>query len=177
MTTEQQHTIESVQKQLDAHGVRDIKLFRNEDVPLNDKTSQDLLNILGLYFDGEKETLPLLGDVDALLKNKDSAMTEQQHTITIPGLPEGWRAVAYRRPVFGEYYFYNDDIQQGKTGSGQFLIVEKIKPRRVVLEETWRWHINSTEGYVLVPAGSLIDMIDTEESQPDWMCYKVVKEE
>lgn len=58
------------------------------------------------------------------------------HNIEIEGLPEGWRAVAYRRPVFGEYYFYNDDIQQGKTGSGQFLIVEKIKPRRIVLEET-----------------------------------------
>ena len=62
--------------------------------------------------------------------------TEQKHTITIPGLPEGWRAVAYRRPVSGEYYFYNDDIQRGTTGSGQFLIVEKIKPRRIVLEET-----------------------------------------
>ena len=50
-------------------------------------------------------------------------------------------------------------------------------PRRIALEETGRWHINSTEGYVLVPAGSLIDMIDIEESQPDWMCYKVVEEE
>ena len=63
--------------------------------------------------------------------------TEQLHPIHIPGLPEGYRAVAYRRPVFGEYYFYNDDIQQGKTGSGQFLIVEKIKPRRdSILEVT-----------------------------------------
>ncbi len=61
---------------------------------------------------------------------------EQKHLIDIPGLPEGYRAVAYRRPVFGEYYFYNDGIQQGRTGSGQFLIVEKIKPRRIVLEET-----------------------------------------
>lgn len=31
--------------------------------------------------------------------------TEQQHTISIPGLPEGWRAVAYRRPIDGEYFF------------------------------------------------------------------------
>ena len=59
-----------------------------------------------------------------------------KYEIEIEGLPEGWKPVAYRRPVFGEYYFYNDDIQQGKTGSGQFLIVEKIKPRRIVLEET-----------------------------------------
>lgn len=103
--------------------------------------------------------------------------TEQKHTISIPGLPEGWRAVAYRRPVFGEYYFYNDDIQQGRTGLGQFLIVEKIKPCRIVLEELGHWHIDSTEGYVLVPAGSLIDMIDIEETQPDWVLYKVVEEE
>lgn len=38
--------------------------------------------------------------------------TEQKHEIDISGLPKGYRAVAYRRPVFGEYYFYNDDIQQ-----------------------------------------------------------------
>jgi len=74
--------------------------------------------------------------------------TEQLHPIHIPGLPEGYRAVAYRRPVFGEYYFYNDDIQQGKTGSGQFLIVEKIKPRRMVLEETTEK--NTPTGYTYV---------------------------
>ena len=73
--------------------------------------------------------------------------TEQKHTINIPGLPGGWRAVAYRRPISGEYYFYNDGIQQGKTGSGQFLIVEKIKPRRVVLEETDEANIPSGTTY------------------------------
>lgn len=73
--------------------------------------------------------------------------TEKKHTINIPGLPGGWRAVAYRRPISGEYYFYNDGIQQGKTGSGQFLIVEKIKPRRVVLEETEEANIPSGTTY------------------------------
>ncbi len=72
-------------------------------------------------------------------------MTEQ--TIDVTGLPEGWRAVAYRRPISGEYYFYNDGIQHGKTGSGQFLIVEKIKPRRVVLEETEEANIPSGTTY------------------------------
>ena len=70
-----------------------------------------------------------------------------KHEIEIEGLPEGWRAVAYRRPVFGEYYFYNDDIQQGRTGSGQFLIVEKIKPRRIVIEETGEDNIRYTSGH------------------------------
>lgn len=59
-----------------------------------------------------------------------------KHEIDVPDLPEGWRAVAYRTPVFGEYYFYNDGVHQCKTRLGQFLIVEKIQPRRIVLEET-----------------------------------------
>lgn len=71
-------------------------------------------------------------------------------TIEVEGLPEGWLAVAYRKPVFGEYYFYNDDIQQGKTGSGQFLIVEKIHPRRIVLEETEEIKTEENSGYVLL---------------------------
>ena len=73
--------------------------------------------------------------------------TERKHLIDIPGLPDGWRAVAYRRPVFGEYYFYNDDIQQGKTGSGQFLIVEKIKPRRIVPNRTDSYDPSSPNGF------------------------------
>ena len=63
-----------------------------------------------------------------------------KHTIDIEGLPEGWEPVAYRKPIFGEYYFYNDDIVQGKTGCGQFLIVKKKQPRRIVLEETDDFH-------------------------------------
>src|SRR5574343_603746 len=103
--------------------------------------------------------------------------TEQQHTITIPGLPRGWRAVAYRRPIEGEYFFdKNGGISlAGKDLYSSGLIIEKLKPRRIVLEELGHWHIGSTEGYVLAPAGFLIDMIDIEESQPDWVCYKVVK--
>lgn len=58
-----------------------------------------------------------------------------KHTIEIEGLPVGWEPVAYRKPIFGEYYFYNDDIVQGKTGCGQFLIVKRKQPHRIVLEE------------------------------------------
>ena len=102
-----------------------------------------------------------------------------KHEIEIEGLPEGWKAVAYRVPVDKIEHVLTDDCEIILANNIRFpcLIVEKIPPRRIVLEETGRWHINSTEGYVLVPAGSLIDMIDIEESQPDWMCYKVVEEE
>lgn len=102
-----------------------------------------------------------------------------KHEIEIEGLPEGWKAVAYRVPVDKIEHVLTDDGGIILTNNIRFpcLIVEKISPRRIVMEETGRWHINSTEGYVLVPSGSLIDMIDIEESQPDWMCYKVVEEE
>lgn len=103
-----------------------------------------------------------------------------KHEIEIEGLPEGWRAVAYRIALRGVDHVLRNGkvtIYNGFSDDENLLIVEKIMPHRIVLEETGRWHINSTEGYVLVPAGSLIDMIDIEESQPDWMCYKVVEEE
>lgn len=101
-----------------------------------------------------------------------------KHEIEIPGLPRGWRAVAYRRLENGDFYLNEQgEIVENYSLTIFALIVEKIKPHRIALEETGRWHINSTEGYVLVPAGSLIDMIDIEETQPDWMCYKVVEEE
>jgi hypothetical protein len=59
-------------------------------------------------------------------------------TIEVEGLPEGWKAVAYKKPIPGEYFI-------GYAGSvcfcnhleyGPRLIVEKIKPRQIVLEET-----------------------------------------
>ena len=60
-----------------------------------------------------------------------------KHTIDIPGLPEGWRAVAYRRPIEGEYFFdKNGGISlAGKDLYSSGLIIEKIKPHRIVLEE------------------------------------------
>lgn len=64
--------------------------------------------------------------------------TEQLHPISIPGLPKGWRAVAVRVPEMGEYILLLDDeiIRAEPYHRHCYLIVEKIKPRRVVLEET-----------------------------------------
>lgn len=62
-----------------------------------------------------------------------------QHAIEIEGLPYGWRAVAYRCPESGEYYLENNGIVIKHTGCKQkfpWIIVEKIQPRRIVLEET-----------------------------------------
>lgn len=59
--------------------------------------------------------------------------------IEIEGLPEGWKAVAYRCPESGEYYLENNGIVIKHTGCKQkfpWIIVEKTQPRRIVLEET-----------------------------------------
>lgn len=83
--------------------------------------------------------------------------TEQKHLIDIPGLPEGWRAVAYRRPIEGEYFFdKNGGISlAGKDLYSSGLIIEKIKPRRVVLEETGEDSPGNQEIYI---SGALISI-------------------
>ena len=61
-----------------------------------------------------------------------------KHEIEIPDLPEGWRAVAYRKPVNGRDHTLSDDDDPFLCMAIDYpcLIVEKIKPRRIVLEET-----------------------------------------
>lgn len=64
-----------------------------------------------------------------------------KHEIEIPDLPEGWRAVAFREPRLGEHYLsdINTVIRSNFNNCGESnLIVEQIKPRRIVLEETDR---------------------------------------
>jgi len=57
--------------------------------------------------------------------------------IEIEGLPEGWKAVAYRCPLKGENYLSSDGVQVAQYNFGNsWVIVEKIQPRRIVLEET-----------------------------------------
>ena len=57
--------------------------------------------------------------------------------IEVEGLPEGWKAVAYRVPTNGETCWHqNFGIYTATVSLTQCFIVEKIKPRRIVLEET-----------------------------------------
>lgn len=61
----------------------------------------------------------------------------KEHTITIEGLPEGWKAVAYRPPKIREFYLSINGVKEAHMDFENFwLIVEKIQPRRIVLEET-----------------------------------------
>ena len=72
-------------------------------------------------------------------------MTEQ--TIDVTGLPEGWKAVAHRKPLKEEYILYGDEICKPKGLMNRpWLIVEKIQPRRIVLEETYEDNSRYTSG-------------------------------
>lgn len=59
-----------------------------------------------------------------------------QHTIEVEGLPEGWKAVAYRLGKEGEMAFINKIWELERDSLCPVIIVEKIQPRRIVLEET-----------------------------------------
>ena len=61
-----------------------------------------------------------------------------KHEIEIPDLPEGWKAVAYRIPEKDENYLSIDGLVEKHDFRiySPRIIVEKIKPRRIVLEET-----------------------------------------
>ena len=57
--------------------------------------------------------------------------------IEVEGLPEGWKAVAYRVPKGNiEFVFIENVIRKAKPQDKKCLIIEKIQPRRIVLEET-----------------------------------------
>ena len=63
-------------------------------------------------------------------------MTKQTIEVDVP---EGWKAVAFRIPVRGENYINRKgrlDICLVDYEKDIVLIVEKIQPRRIVLEET-----------------------------------------
>lgn len=73
-----------------------------------------------------------------------------KHTIEIEGLPEGWEAVAYRVAVPNIEYTVTDDMEPMLCQmeiNYPTLIVQKTKPRRVVLEETDADNIRYTSGF------------------------------
>ncbi len=60
-----------------------------------------------------------------------------KYEIDIKGLPEGWKPVAYRRTLQNEYYLTNRGVEKAPYNlDNLWLVVEKIQPRRIVLEET-----------------------------------------
>lgn len=73
-----------------------------------------------------------------------------KHEIAIEGLPEGRRAVAYRIALCGVDHVLRNGkvtIYNGFSDDENLLIVEKIPPRRIVLEETEKNNFKYTNGF------------------------------
>lgn len=74
------------------------------------------------------------------------------HKIDIEGLPEGWKVVAIRKPIKGEYIFHLDQISKYLDLPIGIkvchIIVEKTKQRRIVLEETDELNPNYVPGFI-----------------------------
>ena len=69
--------------------------------------------------------------------------------IEIEGLPEGWKAIAYRVPKGNiEFVFIENVIREAKPQDKKCLIVEKIQPRRIVLEETEEKYLGCQTLYI-----------------------------
>ncbi len=71
-----------------------------------------------------------------------------KYEIDIEGLPEGWKAVAYR--IASNENVIDCGGVHFVTGTTKFpcLIVEKIQPRRIVLEETEEKHLGCQTLYI-----------------------------
>lgn len=76
-------------------------------------------------------------------------MGEIEKMIEIEGLPEGWKAVAYRVPKGNiEFVFIENVVREAKPQDKKCLIIEKIKPHRVVLEKTEEKHLGCQTLYI-----------------------------
>ena len=72
-----------------------------------------------------------------------------KYEIDIEGLPEGWKAVAYRVPKGNiEFVFIENVVRKAKPQDKKCLIVEKIQPRRIVLEETEEKYLGCQTLYI-----------------------------
>ena len=76
-------------------------------------------------------------------------MGEIEKMIEIEGLPEGWKAIAYRRPYPQEYILKSEGAMKVRIrGEQPWLIIERIKPHRVVLEKTEEKHLGCQTLYI-----------------------------
>lgn len=98
--------------------------------------------------------------------------TEQLHTISIPGLPDGWCGVAYRLPKIGEYFLFHGLVETAECDydENEYIILEKIQPRRIVLEETGEDNMKLDNGelatqFISLPSSPKIWQVVEEEEK------------
>lgn len=113
----------------------------NYSLEWKDKVDGDVFNLECFYYRVKKQyRVSLFSDGKTVSVDNEHRDRENmtKHEIEIPDLPEGWMPVSYRVPRYGENYLGKYGIETARHGdfSDQYLIVEKIPPRRIVLEET-----------------------------------------
>jgi len=97
-------------------------------------------------------------------------------TIEIEGLPEGWRAVAYRLPKNGEHMLNDDTVEICNYDAlTPWLIVEKIQPRRIVLESSTDSR-KAVFGDWIYNNGVIEQWRSQKESQSTYRIWREVKE-
>lgn len=88
-----------------------------------------------------------------------------QQTIEIEGLPEGWKAVAYRVPNIGEFLLGDDGqvwLVQDEQECKQ-IIVEKIQLRR--LEETDEIRVPDIGEWYESSCGSIVECVGVKYAE------------
>lgn len=101
-----------------------------------------------------------------------------QFTIEIPEVPEGWKPVAFRLPLEGEDYITIDgELVRHAVGrkSGPRLIVKKIQPRRIVLEEAGRDYPRQGD-FVLDENGAFFRWGTTNQGSYKYQVFKVIED-
>ena len=73
-------------------------------------------------------------------------MTKQTIEVEVP---EGWKVKEYRMPNKGDYFWHQNRVCVASSSFiDQRLIIEKIQPRRIVLEETEDKHLGCQTLYI-----------------------------
>ena len=101
-----------------------------------------------------------------------------KYEIDIEGLPEGWKPVAFRLPKKSEYFLKCEqiDVAMDDAFLTEYIIVEKIKPSRIILEETGEFRQAKTYEWIENGCGIIERWMSCENSSSKYKIWRPVKE-
>lgn len=101
-----------------------------------------------------------------------------KYEIELPRMPDGWKPIAFRSPKKGECFLMDDgDVEMaGNDRHSMRIIVEKIKPRRIVLEETGEFRCGKKGEYCEQTNGMIWLNINNHTTNA-YKIWREVKEE
>ena len=101
-------------------------------------------------------------------------MTKQTIEVEVP---EGWKVKEYRMPNKGDYFWHQNRVCVASSSFiDQRLIIEKIQPRRIVLEETEEFASIEKRGYVLLDGDIIEFKRQGDTISPPHKLWREVKE-